>query len=155
MKLAELTPDEVTAYTERLAAEDLSEVDEMEPLSLSGLGVEHCELHLRLWEGDNRRFRFARLDSLPLTLSRVVGIADGMALKAEAQAPTAEFSPSFVPQPGDVLIREDGLRFEVVGLTGEGKGVELEQFDQPLTVYVPLTELVHMFVRVEPRGPVR
>ena len=155
MKLAELTPDEVLAYQERLAAEDLSEVDELEPLSMSGLGVEHCELYLRLWEGDQRRYRFARLDSLPLTLSRVVGIAESMAYQAESQTPTADFSPSYIPQAGDILIREDGLRFEVVGLTGEGTGVELEQVEQPITIYVPLNELVHLFVRVELRDPLR
>ena len=155
LKLAELTPDEVLAYEERLAAEDLSEVDALEPLSLSGLAIEHCEIHLRLWEGDDRIFRFSRLDSLPLTLARVAGIAEEMAFKVEADTPAAEFSRSYRPRPGDLLIREDGLRFEVVGLTGDGAGVELEQVEQPITIYVPLSELVHMFVRIEPRGPLR
>lgn len=155
MLLAELTPDEVRAYENRLAAEDLSEVDGGDRYSLSGLGVEHCELHLRLWEGDDRTYRFSRLDSLPLNLSRVVSIAEGMVLQAESQAPTAEFSSSYVPQPGDILVQENGFKFEVVGLTGEGTGVELEQLEQPIIIYVPLTELVHLFVRVESRGAVR
>jgi hypothetical protein len=155
LKLAELSPDEVTAYENRLGDEDLSEVDHLEPLPLSGLAVEHCELRLRLWEGDGRLFRFSRLDSLPLTLARVVGIADELAAVTEAQAPTGEFPLDYEPRPGDILIRADGSSFEVMGITGDGSGIELEQIDQPLTIYVPLKELQHLFVRVTERSPWR
>jgi hypothetical protein len=155
LKLAELTPDQVLAYENRLAEEDLSEVDRLETLSVSGIVVEHCELELKLWEGDGRIYRFARLDSLPLTLSRVVGIAEELAAIVESQAPLAEFPLSYSPEPGDILVREDGMKFEVVGLTGEGKGIELGQIDQPIIIYVPLEELRNMFVRVEPRGTLR
>ena len=52
------------------------------------------------------------------------------------------------PLSGDLLERTDGVRFEVVGKTLDGLGVELSSPDQPLTIYVPQGELRRLFVRL-------
>ena len=42
-------------------------------------------------------------------------------------------------------------QFEVVGFTADGKGVELAGVLQPITLYLPISDLRQSFVRLERR----
>ena len=52
------------------------------------------------------------------------------------RAPTVGLPHVYVPEPGDILERVDGVLFDVIGLTGDKKGIELFGVEQPLTLYV-------------------
>ena len=48
--------------------------------------------------------------------------------------------------------RGDGELFEVIGLTSDGKGVELNGINQPITIYVALADFRSVFVAKEDRS---
>lgn len=171
MRLGELGPDELAATLDQLREDDLSEVDR-DPLTVEGDWVESCLLELDLPEapvpdpaGARGRpsmsaaaspgsgadkpleIRFGRYSSLPLALSRLVQVVDRLAQVAEKELPPG-LPPDYEPAPGDVLERADGAHFRVVGFTLEGKGVELEGEDNPLTLYVATGDLPRIFVSV-------
>lgn len=154
MRLHTLDPDSLAAYRARLAEEDLSEA-RVERSPVEGEWVERCVLELlRGAPGgprEVRRFRFSPYSALPLALSRIVRIADQLA--AEAAGPAGPGLPrEYEPRPGDVLERVDGVLFEVVAFTVDGKGVELIGRDAPLTLYLPPGELQQRFVRLVSRS---
>lgn len=136
VQLTELTPDEVQAFLRRVREVDLSEEDPA-GLNLQGDWVEQCELYLDVSEGEEpTRYRFGRYDSLSLPLSRVNRVADDLLEVVKERAPTTGLPYGYVPKPGDVLERVDGVLFEVIGLTGDKKGIELIGVEQPLTIYI-------------------
>ena len=145
MRLAELNPEEVQAYIRRLEAEDLSEVREGRDETLGSL-VERCALYLELAERDKQQFFYGRLDSLPLALARLDAIINDMYQEAIDLAPEGGLPRNYYPEPGDILERTDGHRFEVVALTSDRKGVELSGLDDPLTLFVALDALRQQFV---------
>lgn len=145
MRLAELNRDEVGAYLRRLEAEDLSEVPEGREDVLGAL-VERCRIVLDLPGREERRFHFGRLDSLPLGLSRLNAIIGDIYQEAIDLAPEGGLPRNYVPEPGDILERTDGHRFEVVALTSDRRGVELAGLDDPLTIFVALESLRQQFV---------
>lgn len=155
MILKELNPDELTGYLNRLREIDLSESEERRE-SPAGEWVQKCELKLDLYYDDadddrNRqpsRFLFGRYDSVSLALSRVIRIAEEIALWAEENAVIAEFPVGYEPRPGDILERQDGVLFEVIAFTSDNRGVELWGIDQPLVVYVLREDLIGEFIRV-------
>lgn len=155
MLLRELDPGELSGYLNRLREIDLSESEETRE-SPAGEWIQQCELELDLFEHEaeeapNRgptRFSFGRYDSVSLALSRVIAIAEEIALWVEEQAVVAEFPAGYEPRPGDVLERADGLLFEVIAFTSDNRGVELWGVDQPLVVYVLREELIGEFVKV-------
>lgn len=156
MTLAELNPEELEAFRARLAAEDLSEVEERAPGGVEGAWVESCVLellrHRRVGEvGEARKFRYGRYESLPLTLSRVLTIADDLAAKVDPRAGAQHLPAGYLPRTGDVLRRVDGELFEVMGQTADKQGVELAGVQVPLTLYVPKSELSKEFVALESR----
>jgi hypothetical protein len=57
------------------------------------------------------------------------------------------------PRRGDVLRRVDETLFEVVGFTSDGKGVELQGVDQPLTLYLAPEDLHTLFTALVDRRP--
>ncbi len=178
MHLGEVGPDELAATLDELRADNLSDV-EPDPLTVEGDWVESCLLELDLPEapapdpaGERGRpsmesapaspgegsgghspldRRFGRYSSLPLALSRVVQVADRLAQVAEKELPPG-LPPGYEPARGDVLERTDGAHFQVVGFTSDGKGVELEGVDNPLTVYVASGDLARTFVGVVTRA---
>lgn len=150
MRLAELTPDEVQAYIRRLEAEDLSEVPEGRE-QFQGSLVERCGLFLDLPEREKQQFFFGRLESLPLPLSRLNGIVADMYQEAIDLAPEGGLPRDYFPEPGDILERTDGHRFEVVALTSDRQGVELSGLDDPLTIFVALGSLRQHFVALVER----
>ena len=136
VQLTELTPDEVQAFLRRVREVDLSEEDPV-GVHLQGDWVEQCELYLDvLVDEEPTRYRFGRYDSLSLPLSQVNRVADDLLEVVQDRAPTTGLPYGYVPEPGDVLERVDGVLFEVIGLTGDKKGIELIGVEQPLTIYI-------------------
>lgn len=146
-KLAELNPDELAAFVNRLSAEDLTEVPRGRP-EVQGDFVERCELRLEIPDQAPRGFYFGRFDSLPLALSRLNRIVDDMVLLTEQKAPATGLPRDYVPKAGDVLERADGMLFEVVGFTSDKRGVELTGVDEPLTIFIAREALGDNFVSV-------
>lgn len=155
MRLAEVGPDELAGYVTRLLAEDLSEAA-IDRLSLEGEWIEKCllELPLRHAMAGDETFRFTPYARLPLALSRLLAIVGELGALAEARTGTG-LPLDYLPQRGDVLVRHDGTRFRVVGLTRDGKGVELYGLETPVTLYLPHdalgTEFVNVQSEAEPR----
>lgn len=150
MDLGELDPVALDGALARLAEEDLSEAP-AEYHGVDGEWVERCALELPLKEGRGpASFRFSRYASLPLELSRVVALAEELVAVAAGER-GAGLPRDYVPRAGDVLRREDGARFKVVGFTSDDRGVELEGLDVPLTVYLAPDALGDVFVEVVSR----
>lgn len=153
MLLGELEPPELDGLLARLAAEDLSEAP-AEYHGVEGEWVEECVLELpRRAEKDGpATFRFSPYARLPLALSRVVAIARELGAVAEEER-SLGLPPGYEPRQGDVLVRADGERFRVVQFTDDGKGVELQGVDQPLTLYLEPGALGELFEALESREP--
>jgi hypothetical protein len=150
MYLAELDPERLSAYERRLAAEDLGEVEERAAGGVEGEWVERCQLELRA-EERVRTFFYARYDTLPLALSRVIAIADDLAREIDPLISAEHLPMDYVPRSGDVLRRADGELFRIVGQTGDKLGFELTGVVSPLTLYMPKSELRRAFVALVSR----
>ena len=131
MTLGELGPDELAAFVRRLRDEDFSEVATV--AGTDGAWVERCALRLALAGQSPRRYDFGRYDSLPMALASTVRLADEIALVA---LPLDRLPAGYEPRPGDVLRRVDGVLFEVLRRTADGKGLELLGKQQPLVIFV-------------------
>ncbi len=157
MRLHTLDPDSLAAYRARIADEDLSEA-EVERSPVEGEWVERCTLEV-LREGPAgpdgpptvRRFRFSRFSALPLSVSRLVRVAEELAAEAGARS-RGGLPPDYEPRAGDLLERADGELFEVVAYTIDGKGVELVGRSTPLTIYLAPDTLRERFVRLVSRA---
>ena len=153
MWLEELRPEERDGFVARLLEEDWSETDRRYR-SVEGEWVETCRLRLELPGQPLRAFDFGRYDSLSLSLQRAVSIAEELIARVDqSRRPTgaSEIPSSYEPRVGDTLRNESGHRYRLVAFTSDGKGAELQGLDQPLTIYLALTELRHEFVDVEQR----
>lgn len=150
MTLGELGGEELEGFLTRLRAEDLREV----PKQLSGVSgawVERCVLELDLGAGPPQRFGFGRYDSLPLALSRVLGIAEDLAARVDATARLEHLPPDYVARVGDVLKRADGGLFEIRFETSDKRGWELRGVDSPITLYILKDALSREFVALSAR----
>ncbi|MEJ2084754.1 MAG: hypothetical protein P8Y44_03640 [Acidobacteriota bacterium] len=150
-ELAELGPDELQGFENRLRAVDLSEVDPGGRAEMGGDLVEECDIHLFIDDEEGVVYRFGRFDSLPLSLSHLNGIVNDMLQYVEDHAPEIGLPPDYKPKRGDILARHDGALFEVIGLTSDKRGVELIGVDQPLTIFVARDSLRDMFTSLEKR----
>lgn len=155
MGLAELGPDELTAYLNRLTGEDLSQ-DRSPERGVEGNWIERCELKLQLPGKPSQSYRFGHYDPLPLNLSRVVRIVKELEEKIQVLREAEgkqELPVDYEPRPGDVLKRlEDGALFRIVAFTGDSKGVELQGVDLPLQMFVPKDQMRQSFTAVVSRG---
>lgn len=155
MGLAELGPDELTGYLNRLAGEDLSR-DRSPERGVEGNWIERCELKLQLPGKPSQSYRFGHYDPLPLNLSRVVNIVKELEDKVQTLRDAEgkqELPVDYEPRPGDVLKRlGDGALFRIVAFTGEGKGVELQGIDLPLQMFVLKEQMRQSFTAVVSRG---
>ncbi len=151
MHLSELDPDAKDAYVRRLQAESLGE--SVSPLgSLGGEWTESCRLAVDIPDGPQGEVRYGNLAPKSLALSRVVTIAEEILLVVRTAARVSGLRPGFVPQRDQVLVRRDGTRYRVRGLTSDGLGIELEGIDQPVTIYFALEVLHEEFLEVEGEG---
>jgi len=145
MGLAELAPDKLEGFLNRLAAEDLSEAKSPDK-GPEGAWVEHCELRLQLPGKDLQTFQLGQYDRLPLSLSHVVRIAHELEKKVTIVKEADDLPAGYEPRPGDVLRHTgDGNRFRIVSFTSDGKGIELEGIDQPIELYVPKDQIRKKF----------
>jgi hypothetical protein len=150
LRLAELNPDELRTYLERLAQEDLSET-QARYAGPEGSWIDRCRLTLALPEREPQSFEYTQYSSLSLGLSNIVTIVKELAARTaflERHLPA-----SYRPRRGDILERKDGTRYRVAGYTTDKKGVEVAGLDQPFTLYVPVTELAREFVAVLAEAP--
>lgn len=151
VRLAELSPDELRGFVNRLSQEDLSETD-AETLSPEGEWLERCKLELTLLDQPVQRFELDRYGSLSLALSRVLAVVRELDERVERDSPADRHLPAgYAPKTGDVLERRDGELFRVQGYTVDKLGVELTGVEQPLTLYLTSDELQREFVAVVSR----
>ena len=151
LRLTEIDRDRVAAFERRLAAIDLTDTP-ADRRAVEGAWVEWCELSLRLPDRPARTFRYGLLDTRTLGLNALVGIADELAALAVAAGPASEIPAGYQPRVGDRLARADGTEFDVMGFTADGHGVELRGRIDPLTIYLPRTDLPRHFVRLVARA---
>lgn len=151
LMLGEYGPDEVAAFRRRLDEIDFSETDAAESAP-DGAWVERCRLELRDERlAEPRSFAFGRYGSHSLALSTAVRVVEDIAIRAGVESARPGLPADYKPEPGDRLERTDGQIFEIVGFTADGKGVELTGILQPLTLYLPISDLRQSFVRLERR----
>ena len=147
MGLAELSPDELTAFLNRLVAEDLSEARRMHK-GIEGPFIEKCELHLQLPDQKPEVLHFGRYDALPLNLSRLLRVIEDIAAMVEDLKGVEELPVDYVPRIYDVLKRRDGQRYKIMRFTSDDKGVELQGIDQPIFLIVLREEMRREFVAI-------
>lgn len=135
MVLAELAPDEKAAIVRRIREEDLSGAWRRDS-GLRGVGVESCRLAIQFEGEEPIIFYYSRFQARSLALGRLVALADELVAMAVERTPGQRLPRDYVPEPGDILRRGDGVLFQVVAFTADGKGVELIGVDQPLLIYV-------------------
>ena len=143
--LAELSPEELLSAVARLRGEDLSEIRD-HPTSVDGEWVERCHFALAIPGQTKRVFEVGRYDAMPLALSRVVRVAEDLALSVTLVEGDERLPPGYEPHRYDRLRRTDGIVFEVVGFTDDNRGVELRGLHSPLTIYIAAADLRQMFV---------
>ena len=141
MRLVELGPVELEAYLARLGE---LRFDDLAPGS-TGMGgdwVESCRLELDLPYRDKMTFDYSQYDTVSLGLRHILLIFDDMLLELERASPDAPLARAYKVEVRDRLIRRrDGARFEVIGFTLEGNGIELQGLDQPITIFVVKSEI--------------
>jgi hypothetical protein len=151
MALAELGREELAGIVGRLEAIDLgSEEAGNDPSGLIGPGVERCTLAVALAGRPPVERTFGRFDTLSPALAQIVALTGELGERAERAGPLRSgvgLPAGYEGRPGDVLERTDGVLFEVVADTTDGRGVELRGVDQPLTVFVAKDQLAQLFVR--------
>jgi hypothetical protein len=153
MGLAELAPDKLEGFVNRLAAEDLSEAKSPDK-GPEGAWIERCELRLQIPGKDLQTFQLGQYDRLPLSLSHVVRIAQELEKKVPVVKERDDLPAGYEPRRGDVLKHVgDGNRFRIMGFTSDGKGIELEGIDQPIELYVPRDQIRKKFTELLSRDP--
>lgn len=152
MFLGELEPEQLEVYLRRLRHENLAETDDRYGGVVVGEWVERCRLELALPGRTPRHFDFGRYDSLDLSLSRILAIVDELPQHVQSEEGAERGIPGgYEPEIGDVLRRRDGNLFEVVLFTTDGRGVELQGVEQPVTVIVSFDDLRQVFERLVAR----
>jgi len=152
MGLAEMGPDELQGFVNRLSEEDLTQSASPEK-GVEGNWVERCELRLQLPGKGLKTFRFGHYDPLGLTLSRVVRIALELGEKVQVVKDADALPADYVPEVGDVLKRVgDGARFRIVAFTSDKKGIEFQGIDVPLAMYIPKDQVRQQFTILVSKG---
>lgn len=151
MRLAELAPEELVAFQNRIVEIDLAEV-ESRVRGPSSATLEQCLLRLELESGEVREYRFARIAALPLALNRLIVVLDDLVSLVETRVRLASgLSVSYEPRVGDVLVKRDGSRFRVARVTADGGGVEIMGLEAPLVEYLAIEAVRVEFHKIESR----
>jgi hypothetical protein len=148
MELSELDRDSLDAYLRRLQKESMAN-GLTPPEPIVGEWVETCRLTLDVPEGPSGAVTFGALDSLSLPLSRVVGIARELVALAHSKVHVTGLSREYEPEIGDVLLHRDGTRYRVNSFISDGTGIELQGYEQPLVLYIPIEALPQLFLAGE------
>lgn len=145
MRLTELGRQELEAYARRL--EEIG-FDDLAPSSPGPEGdwVERCRVDLDLPAGPVRSIDYGRYDTIPLGWKQVLLVVDDLLEEFDSSREASARVHDYEPAPGDILVRRrDGARYEVLGKTLEGTGVELEGLDEPITIFILLDHLLDEF----------
>lgn len=148
--LFDLSKEELTGFLNRLGEEDLAEVVSPDR-GPEGSWISRCVLTLQLPGRPRRELSYGQFDSLSLNLSRVVRIVEELGGKVPDLKQAGRLPDDFRARRGDVVRRDDGQLFRVVGFTSDGKGIELEGQDIPLALYLTPEQLRHDFVALVQR----
>jgi hypothetical protein len=151
MLLAELERSEIDGFVARLLEVDLSEAESLRS-GITGEWISQCGLTLSLPDRPAVFFRYGRFDALPHALETVRAVLTEVETLARTRAVHGALPESYEPKPGDFVRRGDGELFEVIALTSDGKGVELNGINQPVTIYVALADFRSVFVSKENRS---
>ncbi len=155
MFLDELEPEELAQYLSLLretrASLD-SAVPQLPPTSPEGDWVERCELHLELPGAEPARLSLSRYQIPTLAVTRLVNIAEDLADYTRPLDPPERLPAGYEPRHGDVLRTAEGDRYRVVGLTSDGKGLEVESLDAPIRVFYRLEDLNEVFTALVKRA---
>ncbi len=117
-----------------------------------GRWVEKCQVTLALRDRRPFTYRFSRYDVPPLRVSRLIHIAEELAETTRPPAGVERLPADYEPRVGDILRTAEGKRFKVVRHTSDERGVELRGLEEPLSIFVALSELGEAFVALEPSG---
>ena len=149
--LREIGRPDADLLVRQLAAIDLSETESSRG-GPQGEWTERCELVLALPGSGPLTLEYGRLDTGTLGLDGLRRIVETLVDQARLGSGSAEFPAGYKPAVGDVIERDDGLVFAVVGFTSDGRGVELTGTDTPLTLYLPRDEIPKSFRRLVRRA---
>lgn len=148
--LEELGPEELRGYVDIL--EEIHDSDEWSltgRLPIGGAWVDRCELRLELEDKEPLEFRYSAYEVPPLIVSRIVHLAEDLAETTRPPDNVDRLPYDYKPKRGHLLTSIDGHRFRVLRLTSDGRAVELQGLDQPVRIYVLLSELSDAFVSYE------
>jgi hypothetical protein len=151
MLLAELERSEIDGFVARLLEVDLSEAESLRS-GITGEWISQCGLTLSLPDRPAVFFRYGRFDVLPHSLETVRVVLTELETLARTRVVHGTLPKDYEPKPGDFVRRGDGELFEVIGLTSDGKGVELNGINQPVTIYVAIADFHSLFVAKENRS---
>lgn len=143
LTLGELGRPEADAMRRRLAEIAPGELDVLS-VGPEGDWVERCVLGFDLGDGELRSIGYGRMDAGSLALETLRRIVEDLVQAARGDGGSVEIPEAYRARLGDRLERADGAVFEVVGLTSDGKAVELACDDPPITLFVE-----HARVRAE------
>lgn len=154
MRLGELDPDRLEGFRHRLDQVNLDGVNGEQRMDspVTGHWVEKCALSV-LRKKTVHHFHFNRYDTLPVAVEQLNFIAKDLAAQVPVEGGGRHLPVGYKPRMGDVLERVDGHRFEVVGFTSDGKGIELEGETDPITLYLTTAALRERFVALVSRRP--
>lgn len=135
MTLGELGRPEADALLRRLGE---VQFEALEILSVAPEGdwVERCRLVVSIDPEPAREVAYGRLDAGSLELESLRRLVEQLVTVARGDGGSVEIPASYRARLGDRLERADGAVFEVVGLTSDGKAVELASDQPPLTLFI-------------------
>ncbi len=154
--LDELTPealeDNLRVLRGVYSPSELDRIREPFAEGATGFWSERCEVFLALPELEEPlRYRYSSYSVPPLRISRIVHVAEELAEHVRPVERRERLSADYEPRSGDVLRTAEGTLFEVLWLTADGKGVELQGVEQPVRLFVALDDLPSAFVALEKR----
>ncbi len=153
--LDELLREELASYVKKLRdiqSSTASSPTDLVPNAMSGKWIEHCEIQLSLPGAESTTYAFSAYDIPSLVVAGLIHVAEDLAAYTRPPDRPERLPKGYLPRPGHILRAADGGRFQVMGLTGDGLGVELVELESPVMIFVSIEELGDMFVALEEPG---